>query len=125
MKYNAFMAKHPDFDLHQVGFVRNINEYFLASDIIVGKQGANTMMEAIYLHRPCLISELLYTAELSARYLKENGIGWSEDNTEKQVGIVERCMLDKDFEENMEANFNSISLQFGSDDFCPANCSRH
>ncbi|MHC1692849.1 MAG: glycosyltransferase [Sphaerochaetaceae bacterium] len=117
MKYDLFSVLHPDFDIKAVGFVNNIHEYFLASDIVVGKQGANTLMESIYLHRPCLISELLYTADPSAKFLRENEIGWSESDPVKQVEIVQTCALDPTFSQRIEERFNLVPLRFSVDDF--------
>jgi processive 1,2-diacylglycerol beta-glucosyltransferase len=117
MKHDLFKLIHPDFTLAAVGFVDNINEYFYACDIVVGKQGANTLMESIYLQRPCLISEILYTADCSARYLKDKGIGWSETNPETQVEIVKQCVENPDFERTMDERFRSLPLRFGADAF--------
>jgi processive 1,2-diacylglycerol beta-glucosyltransferase len=117
VKYNIFMELHPYFDLHPIGYVQNINDYFLAADIVVGKQGANTLMESIYMHRPCLISEELYTARYSSEYLQSHGIGWSETEPSKQAQIVAECMQDTDFNVKMEKRFQAIPLKFGADDF--------
>ena len=117
LKYEIFMANHPHFDIHIIGFVQNIHEYYLATDIVVGKQSANTLMESIYMHRPCLISEELYTAKYSANFLQTYGIGWSEPEPEKQFQIVSKCMLDKNFNNDMEERFNKIPLKFGGDEF--------
>ncbi len=117
IKYDAFMTAHPECDIHLAGYVENIHDYFRAADIVVGKQGANTLMEAIYMHRPCLISEVLYTAEYSARFIEEHGIGWSESDYEKQVEIIEKCMTNPQFHEDMQSKFDEIPLKFGADDF--------
>lgn len=117
IKYDIFMAAHPRFDIHPIGYVQNIHEYFLAADIVVGKQGANTLMEAIYMHRPCLISEELYTARYSSDYLRTHGIGWSESEPQKQVQIIAECMADPDYDIKMEQRFLHIPLKFSADEF--------
>ena len=117
LKYELFQKLFPKFSLNLVGFVDNIQEYMIAADIVIGKQGANTLMESIFLRRPCMISELLYTAEMSARYLEKYHIGWSEDDPEKQVAIVQSCVENPEFHRQMEKNFDVVPLKFGADEF--------
>ena len=117
LKYDLFRTRFPEFDIHMIGFVENIHEYFIAADIVIGKQGANTLMEAIFMRRPCMISELLYTSEMSARYLQKYQIGWSEDDPAKQVAIVKNCAENTDFHAQMEKNFDAVPLKFGADEF--------
>jgi processive 1,2-diacylglycerol beta-glucosyltransferase len=115
--YEKFARRNPHFDLVMPGFVDNINEYLCAADVQVGKAGANALMESIYLHRPCLISELLYAARSSALFLEEYGVGWCENNIGKQVDIVEECFARPEILEEMESNFQKVPLKFGADAF--------
>lgn len=115
--YERFARKNSNFDLIMPGFVDNINEYLCAADVQVGKAGANALMESIYLHRPCLISELLYAARSSATFLEEYGVGWCENNISKQVDIVENCFKNPQILVEMERNFQKVPLQFGADSF--------
>lgn len=115
LKYDLFKTRYPQFDLVIIGFVDNIHEYLMASDMVIGKQGANTLMEAIFMRRPCMISELLYTAERSAEFLRKYQIGWSEDDPERQVEIVKSCALDPQFQSKIEHNFDIVPLTFGAD----------
>jgi len=116
-KYDRFITLHPTVDVRIVGFVHNIDDYYLAADMVIGKQGANTLLECIYLHRPCIISNSLYTAECSADYIREHKIGWREDNPREQVRIVEECLNDLQFEIEMEKRFDMVDITFSADAF--------
>lgn len=97
------------------GFVKNVNEYLAASDIIVGRAGINTIVEAIYAHRPFLITELVYTVIPSAEYLEKYNIGWNaENNLEKQIGIIERYSSDEYLLEEMDRNFEKVPLEYSA-----------
>ncbi len=96
-----------------VGFVDNVNEYLYASDIIVGRAGINTLVEAFYVHRPFLITELVYTVMPSADYVTAHAVGWNcNRNRELQIEVLKKCILDKGYFLSIEKNFDSIPIEF-------------
>ena len=98
-------------------FVNNVNEYLIASNIQIGKAGANALMESIYLHRPCIVSDLLYAARATKDFFSENKVGWCEGKVSKQVDIVEACFKEPDFLEKVETHYSNLPLEFGADKF--------
>ena len=98
------------------GFVKNVSEYLAASDVIVGRAGINTIVEAIYAHRPFLITELVYIVIASAEYVEKYHVGWNATgDVEKQLGII------KDLVDNpwklleMEENFGKVPIEYSSE----------
>lgn len=114
-RFEAFKRDYPDFDLVCPGFVSNVYEYLDASDIQVGKAGANALMEAMYLQRPCLISEVLFMARKVKEFFNEHKVGWCEDNLDKKVDIIERCYRDESLLEEISKNFENLPLEFSAD----------
>ena len=97
------------------GFVDNVNEYLEASDMTMGKAGANSVMESIYLKRFTLISDQLYPFEESKPLLEEHGIGKVENNIKKQADIIEKLYSNPSLVK--DENFKNIGIQFSAKAF--------
>lgn len=106
-----------DIVLHVIGFVKNVDEYLYASDIVVGRAGINTMVEAMYMHRPFLITELVYTVISSAAYFEQYKIGWLALEPIKQADIIEHSLKNPDFLTDMEYNFSQVPMRYGASSF--------
>ena len=95
------------------GFVKNVNEYLLAADIVVGRSGINTLLEAFYAHRPFLITELVYTVMQSADYVVKHGLGWNcNQDPAAQAKVVMSLLDDPCILQNMDANFDKLPIVF-------------
>ena len=102
-----------DVEVHVAGFVDNVNEYVLASDIIAGRSGINTLVEAFYLHRPFLMTELVYTVVASAAYAERYHVGWNCDNDlEAQVRILSKYAHDTALLDELDKNFDQIPISY-------------
>ena len=98
------------------GFVNNVNEYLAASDIVAGRAGINTIVEAMYAHRPFLITELVYTVLPSAEYVVGHGVGWNaSDNHEEALKIVLDAYEQPGILSAMEDNFNAIPIEYSAE----------
>lgn len=97
------------------GFVTNVNEYLYASDLIVGRAGINTILEAIYAHRPFLITELVYIVKHSAEYVEKYKVGWNATgDVEKQINIIEDLACNPEKLCQMENNFRSVPIEYNA-----------
>ena len=101
--------------VHTPGFVSNVNEYLLASDIVAGRAGINTILEAMYAHRPFLITDLVYTVVPSADYVVKYNVGWNASEKKKlQAEIVEDLIDHPEKLEEMDKSFDSIPITFSA-----------
>ena len=101
--------------IYNRGFITDVKTYLEASDIIAGRAGINTILEAMYMHRPFLITELVYTVIPSAEYVEKYQVGWNcSEDKERAIAIV------SEYAENpvqllaMEANFIKIPIKFSA-----------
>ncbi|MDD5973758.1 MAG: glycosyltransferase [Spirochaetales bacterium] len=102
--------------VHIIGFTDKVNAYAIASDIIAGRAGINTILEAFYLRRPFLITELVYTVKASADYILKYNVGWNAHlDQEKQFDIIKECIDNPTILESMDKNFDSIPIEYGAD----------
>ena len=97
------------------GFVKNVNEYLAASDIIAGRAGINTIVEAIYAHRPFLITELVYTVIPSADYIEKYNVGWNcTDNRKKALEIVSYYVQNQDKISDLDQAFDKVPIKYSA-----------
>ena len=102
--------------VHVKGFVNNVSDYLAASDIIAGRAGINTIVEAIYAHRPFLITELVYIVIASAEYVEKYHVGWNATgDVEKQLGIIKDLVRNPWKLLEMEENFGKVPIEYSSE----------
>ncbi len=116
-RFAFFQRKYPTFSLHTPGFITNIGEYIQASDVQVGKAGANALMESMALSRPFMVSDLLLAARDTTTFLDKYQVGWSENRTKNQIDILQAYYQDEEEQEEMEKRFASLPLRFSSEAF--------
>ena len=108
-------SRNTDVRVYCKGFVNNVDEYLAASDIIAGRAGINTIVEAMYAHRPFLITELVYTVIPSADYVEKYKVGWNCTGKRKEsVEIVLDYTEHPEKLAELDANFNSIPIEFSA-----------
>lgn len=108
-------SRNTDVRVYCKGFVNNVDEYLAASDIIAGRAGINTIVEAMYAHRPFLITELVYTVIPSADYVEKYKVGWNCTGKRKEsVEIVLDYAEHPEKLAELDANFNGIPIEFSA-----------
>ena len=116
-RFASFQRQYPNFSLYTPGFISNIGEYIYASDVQVGKAGANALMESMALARPFLISDLLFAARDTTTFLNKYQVGWIENKSKKQIDILQAYFSDEAEQLEMEKRFASLPLRFSSEAF--------
>lgn len=100
-------------DVRIVGFVANVNDYLLSCDIIAGRSGINTLVEAFYLRRPFLITELVYTVIASASYVEKYKVGWNASHdVARQLEIIRTYLSNPALLDEMDHNFDLIPMEY-------------
>jgi len=116
-RLDDFEAKHPSFRLYRKGFVNNVNEYLVASDVQVGKAGANAFMESVYFRVPCMVTRVLYAFKACIDFFESYEIGWAENDVKKQVDILEDCYKNPEKLEGMRKKYSELAFEFDTDKF--------
>ncbi|NCD06099.1 MAG: UDP-N-acetylglucosamine--LPS N-acetylglucosamine transferase [Spirochaetia bacterium] len=113
LRYKELRLKYPKLDLITPGFVDNIGLYIKACDVQLGKTGANSLLESLYLKTPFLMSELLYTSRAFIDFMKIKKIGWAENDIKKQIEILKKYATDPEFRKPVIEDLNSLPIEFG------------
>jgi len=100
-----FLAKH--FFEDEIGYIYSV------SDLVVGRSGANTFFELIYLKKPALFIPLPWSSgreqQFHAEIFAKNSIGeifHQIEPPEKLLRLINKMMIDLDF---YKKNFRSLS----------------
>lgn len=115
--YDAFKSEYPDYPLFAPGFTDKMLDYIAACDIQVGKAGANSMMESLYLKRPFIISEQLYPAFRTSLFLEEHKCGWIENSVPQQAKIIERYASSDEEQKHVAFELEHQPMTFGAKAF--------
>lgn len=105
----------PDFDLIEAGFVSNIEVYLNACDLQIGKAGANSLMEAVYMRVPCLVTSVLFAFRRSLIFFDRYKTGWGADKKKEQMEIIRDLVSNPERLEEIEKNFEKIPYVFSSE----------
>ena len=116
-RYARFRGQYPSFPLYTPGFVTDMQNWLCACDIQIGKAGANAQMEALYYHKPFIITEMLYPAEKTADFFAQHEVGWIENSIRRQADLLQRYATDKAFRLHVETEMRNIPIAFGSKQF--------
>lgn len=109
--------KYKDKNIKSPGFIPNMPSYLEASNIQYGKAGMNSLLEAIYMKVPCLISDSLYAGLAGSRFVCEKKIGFSENNDKRQLKIIKEAYENENFKKEMDENFEKLGINYDVDSF--------
>lgn len=110
------ISDYPDnITAHLIGFVSNVNDYLMASDMLAGRSGINTLVEAFYFRRPFLITELVYTVISSAAYVEKYKVGWNAAaDVEKQIEVIKQIASQPALLDEIDKNFDKIPIRYSA-----------
>ncbi|MDA8425473.1 MAG: UDP-N-acetylglucosamine 2-epimerase, partial [Treponema sp.] len=76
-----------------LGYVTTMNELIRACDVVVGKSGASTFMEAIFMQKPVIFTEwATYNDWYIVNFALDNDIGWYCPSAASFAGTLRRLL---------------------------------
>lgn len=114
-KVERIAAEHPGRSISIYGFVDFMYELMNAADIILAKAGPATVMEALVLGKPLIITQYIYGQEKgNMRFVVENGLGFFLTDPERVGAAVERIFHEPERLERLRENIAKANLRNGS-----------
>jgi len=102
--------------LASLGYVDNMNELMAASDVVVGKAGASTAMEAIFMGKPLIFTEWAsYNDRFIINFALNYHIGWYCPTVFAFSRLV-RKLTELGALEEYTANIKKLAMEPGTDD---------
>ena len=99
--YNKLMelkeTMPPNVNLMPFGFVKDIYELFMASDLFITKAGPNAVLDSVFMHTPVMINYWANKIEWTTNelFIKKLGCGVTIKDKVKAREFVEKCIDDK------------------------------
>ena len=102
--------------LASLGYVTNMNELMCSADIVVGKAGASTAMEAIFLGKPFIFTEwATYNDRYIVQFALKYRIGWYTPTLHAFVELVKTLMSGDEIEKYRQ-NLEHLAMEPGTND---------
>jgi UDP-N-acetylglucosamine:LPS N-acetylglucosamine transferase len=99
-----------------VGFVDNVHELLSVADVVVGKAGASTTMEALAMATPILFVACAGPHEKpNIDFCLKHGVGWYSRSRVEFITCLERLLTGNELREASERARN-LTLQLGPDE---------
>ena len=116
-KIDALLKEYPNLKLTTPGFVKNMECYVAASDIVMTQSGINAAMEALFIGR-CVINARLYDAGIGlSKFLEEEKVGFEALNPQKQFKILKNLKENPNEIREIEEKISNLDLKYSSTDF--------
>ncbi len=111
----AMAARRPGKRVHIFGFVDFVFELMNICDIIVTKGGPATLMEALILEKPLIISTYLYGQEKgNVEFVVENRAGFYAPTPEEVVEKIRLLTENDEVWKKMRSNIRSLNIRNGT-----------
>jgi processive 1,2-diacylglycerol beta-glucosyltransferase len=102
--------------LAPLGYVSNMNELMAASDVVVGKAGASTAMEAAFMSKPFIFTEwATYNDRFIINFALNYHVGWYCPTVFAFSQVVRR-IVDTEVLSEYKRNLENLSVEPGTDE---------
>lgn len=96
-RLEALARRTPDSAIRVEGFVENLEQYIVASDVVVGKAGPGVTAETLALGRPMVLTSFVSASERrNVAFCEERGAGWFRPRARDIVATLRRLERDPD-----------------------------
>ena len=98
-----------------LGFIKNVNDYMEAADVIISKPGGLTASEIFALKKPMVILEPKPgLEEISASAIQKLGVAFMEKTPEDAAGFVQKLLTDPSLKEEVDRRLEDVSHPYSS-----------
>lgn len=103
-------------NFYVVGFTDKVAEYMRAADVMIGKSGSNTVMEAAYIGCPMIINAEINSLEAhTAKFCEDAGIAIRLKNPDKILDLIKRGMDEPSVITSINAGAKGFSAPNGDE----------
>jgi len=99
-----------------LAYVNNMNELIAASDVVAGKAGASTFMEAVFMNKPMIFTQwAAHNDWYIINFALENQLGWYCPNSISFLNILKKLSEDSDLLRSSVANIKALHFLPGTE----------
>lgn len=108
--------KYSDIDIKLYGFINNVYELSIASDLAITKAGASTIMELLLTETIPIITRYIWGQEKGNRdFIVNNNLGFYEKNPKKLPYLINMVLHDNEILSGTVQNIRDMNLLNGTD----------
>jgi len=105
-----------DMNFVPLAYVNNMNELIAASDVVAGKAGASTFMEAVFMNKPMIFTEwAAYNDWYIINFALENQLGWYCPNIISFLNILKKLSKDSELLRSSIAKIEALHFMPGTE----------
>ena len=109
--------RYPDRRINIYGFIDFMFELMNVADVIVSKGGPATVMEALMLEKPLIVSQYVYGQERgNLDFVKQNRVGFFASTPAEIVAQIGRIVADPQMYEEYKERIRSLALRNGTNE---------
>ncbi|HUZ18129.1 MAG TPA: glycosyltransferase [Spirochaetia bacterium] len=109
--------RYPGRRVHVYGFIDFMFELMNIADIIVSKGGPATVMEALMLEKPLIVSQYVYGQEKgNVEFVKRERVGFFASEPKEIVAQIERLVDDPKLYEGYKERIKALDLRNGTNE---------
>ena len=109
---DEFTSEYPNISITAPGFVSNVQDYVMASDIVMSQSGLNSIAESLFLGVPVLLSLLFYVGLPMEAFIKEHGIGFVAVSAQEQYECIRKLMADRSILQDCRRNISKLEFEY-------------
>ncbi len=105
-----------DMNFVPLAYVNNMNELIAASDVVAGKAGASTFMEAIFMNKPMIFTEwAAYNDWYIINFALENQLGWYCPNIISFLNTLKKLSKDSELLQSTIEKIKALHFKPGTE----------
>lgn len=109
--------RYPGKKVHVYGFIDFMFELMNVADVIVSKGGPATVMEALMLEKPLIVSQYVFGQEKgNLEFVKQHRVGFFASKPAEIVAQIERIVADPEMYEEYKERIRSLALRNGTNE---------
>ncbi len=101
------------------GFIENINDLIFASDVVLGKGGACTTIESLFMRKPVIFYRFVTGNEKrSIDYARKSQLGWYTHTTRGYIKIIRGILKNPETLGHIKKKYELLNFKAGTEKFC-------
>jgi UDP-N-acetylglucosamine:LPS N-acetylglucosamine transferase len=101
------------------GFIENINDLIYASDVVLGKGGACTTIESLFMRKPVIYYRFVTGNEKrSVDFARKNQLGWYTHTTRGYIKIIKGILKNPEILDGIKVKYERLDFKAGTEKFC-------
>jgi len=102
-----------------LGFIENFSDFIYASDVVLGKGGACTTVESLFMRKPVIYYRFVTGNEKrNIDFARKNQFGWYTRTTRGYLKIIRGILKNPETLDHIKKKYERLNFKAGTEKFC-------